>query len=194
MPDMPAGAEQGVVKGLYRYKSVDARQTKAAVRPQLFGSGPIAREAEKAADILAEQFGVSTDVWSATSYNRLRRDAEAAQRWNLLHPNEKPRVSYLESVLSGVKGPFIAVSDSMKIVQDQIRQWVPGRYVTLGTDGFGRSDTRQVLRRHFEINANHIAYATLAALADEGQFDRGELPKVLKALDIDPEKVDPATA
>jgi pyruvate dehydrogenase E1 component len=146
MPAMPDGAAEGILKGLYRFKpGPETRGPKA----QIFGSGPILREALRAQDILAAEFDVSADVWSATSYKLLRNDALLAKRWNMLHPAEPPRKSYLERVLDGVPGPFVAVSDNMKIVADQVAPWVPGGLTTLGTDGYGRSDTRPHLRRFF---------------------------------------------
>ena len=133
-------------------------------------------------------------MWSVTSYSELFRDAHACERWNRLHPTEKPRQSYLEQVLEGLSGPFIAVSDNVRLVADQIRPWVPGPYFTLGTDGFGRSDTRAALRRHFEIDAEHTVYAALSALSEQGQFDKKKLSQAIKDLGLDPEKLDPATA
>src|SRR5439155_855825 len=129
----------------------------------LFGSGPIIREALRAQEILAEKFGVSADVWSATSYKLLRHDALRAKRWNMLHPAEPPKKSYLESLLEGEQGVFVAVSDNMKIVPDQIAPWVPGGLTALGTDGYGRSDTREQLRRFFEVDAECTVVATLHA-------------------------------
>src|SRR5262249_31103528 len=134
MPAMAPGAEEGIVNGLYRWKGVDVEEGKAKSRPQIFGSGAILLVAEAAQKILAEKYGVASDLWSATSYCRLRRDADAVQRWNLLHPEGEPRVSYLERVLDRVTGPFIAVSDYVRMVPEQIRPWVPGDFVTLGTD------------------------------------------------------------
>ena len=133
-------------------------------------------------------------MWSVTSYNELFRDARACERSNRLHVKEKPRKCYLEQVLEGLSGPFISVSDNVRLVADQIRPWVPGPYVTLGTDGFGRSDTRSALRRHFEIDAEHIAYAALSALSEQGQFDKKKLSQAIKEFGLDPEKLDPATA
>jgi pyruvate dehydrogenase E1 component len=183
----------GIVKGLYPLDPCIATATRAT-RPQLFGSGPIMNYAIAAQKILAEKYGVTADVWSATSYNELKRDAQAAARWNRLHPTETPRKSYLDTQLQGLKGPFISVSDNVQLVAEQIRPYVPGQYIVLGTDGFGRSESRKELRRHFEIDAECIAYTTLVALSRQGQFDAAKLPQVLKDLDIDPNKIDPATA
>jgi pyruvate dehydrogenase E1 component len=195
MPEMPKGCEQGILKGMYKVSSTD-KTTKAngGGRPQLFGSGPLLNEARRAQAMLAEQYGIGSDVWSVTSYSELFRDARACERWNRLHPKEEAKQSYLEQVLKGVPGPFIAVSDNVRLVADQIRPWVPGPFVTLGTDGFGRSDTRSALRRHFEIDAENTVYASLCALSENGQFDKKKLAKAVKDLDINPEKADPATA
>ncbi len=193
MPEMPEGCQEGILKGIYKLSGGEASKT-TSVRPQLFGSGPLLNEACRAQKMLAEQFGVSSDVWSVTSYSELFRDARACERWNRLHSKEEPRKSYLEQVLNGVSGPFIAVSDNVRLVADQIRPWVPGDYVTLGTDGFGRSDTRSALRRHFEIDAEHTVYATLSALSEAGQFDKKKLAKAVTDLGLDPDKVDPAIA
>ena len=129
-----------------------------------------------------------------TSYSELARAALSSTRWNRLHPDQPVKKSFLESTLDGVKGPFIAASDNVRLVPDQIREWIPGPFTVLGTDGFGRSDTRHVLRRHFEIDAECTAYATLHSLSQLGQFDKAKLPQVLKDLGIDPNKVEPRTA
>ena len=190
---MPKGVETGIVKGLYPLDpAVPAK--KRATRPQLLGSGPILNDVIRAQKILSEKYGVESDVWSVTSYNELKREAQSIARWNRLHPDQKPKVSYLEQTLSGLKGPFISSSDNVQLVAEQIRQYVPGQYVVCGTDGFGRSETREALRRHFEIDAESVAYTTLVALSREGQFDAKKLPQALKDLGIDPNKVDPATA
>ncbi len=194
MPPMPEGVAEGILKGMYRLSSVTPAESKSEARPQLFGSGPLLPEALRAQQILAEQFGIGSDVWSVTSYCRLRREALAVDRYNALHPTESPRRSYLQETLDGLADPFVAVTDYVKLVPDQIRQWVPGKYVTLGTDGFGRSDTRQALRRHFEVDAEHVAFATLSALAQTSGFEREQLPIALKALGLDPASMDPATA
>ncbi|MBI1345250.1 pyruvate dehydrogenase (acetyl-transferring), homodimeric type [bacterium] len=188
-----AGVEEGILKGLY---PLDPSLTndKRGDRPQLFGSGPILQQVLKAQKILSEKYGVATDAWSVTSYNELKRDAQAAARWNRLHPTESPKLGFVQQQLAGIKGPIIAASDNVQLVAEQIRPYVSGQYLVLGTDGFGRSESRGELRRHFEIDAECIAYSTLVALANEGRFDRNKLPQVLKDLGIDPEKVDPATA
>jgi pyruvate dehydrogenase E1 component len=157
----------------------------------LFGSGSILREVLRAAELLAERFGVTSDVWSATSYRELRADALRAERWNRLHPEAKPRVPFVAQALAGEKGPFIAASDFLKTVPDQIARWVPGRFVVLGTDGYGMSDTRPALRRHFEVDAESIAIAALHALVEEGSLEARAVSDAMKALDYDPEKLDP---
>ena len=196
MPPMPQGVEQGILKGMYKLSSTEGKDKNAKLRPQLFGSGTILRSALAAQKLLEEKYGIGTDVWSVTSYNELRRGALEAEAWNRLHPNATPKKSYLEQTLEGLKGPFIATSDNVKLVADQIRNWMPPQttYVALGTDGFGRSETRDALRRHFEIDAECTAYATLWALAQNGQFDKSKLAEVIQDLNIDPDKVYAATA
>jgi pyruvate dehydrogenase E1 component len=175
MPEMPPESEEGILKGIYKLPEGGKPGKKDAPRPQLFGSGPLLNEVRRAQSILSEKFGVESDVWSVTSYSELFREAHSCQRWNRLHPKEKPRRSFLEQALAGLSGPFVSVSDNVRLVADQIRPWVPGAYVTLGTDGFGRSDTRASLRRHFEIDAENTVYATLIALSEQGQFDKKKL-------------------
>ena len=187
MPPMPEGSEEGVLNGLYKYKKGEKGKHKA----QILGSGSIIHSALKAQEILAERFNVSADVWSATSYKRLRNEALNAERWNMLHPAETPRKSYLENLLEKEQGPFIAVSDYMKIVPEQIARWVPGGLTVLGTDGFGRSDTRPNLRRFFEIDAEHTVIGTLYALAKKGAFGMDVVAKAIKDLGVNPEKVFP---
>jgi pyruvate dehydrogenase E1 component len=188
MPAMPAGAEEGILKGLYKFSS---GAEKLPLRAHIFGSGPILREAQRAQEILAEKFGVSADVWSATSYKMLRNDALRSRRWNMLHPEEPPRKSYIEQLLQNEKGSFVAVSDNLKLVPDQIAPWVPGGLTTMGTDGFGRSDTRERLRRFFEVDAESTVIATLYALAERGQIERAIVGKAIRQLGVDPEKIYP---
>ncbi|HWP85127.1 MAG TPA: pyruvate dehydrogenase (acetyl-transferring), homodimeric type, partial [Terriglobia bacterium] len=189
MPPMPAGCREGILKGLYRFRPAEA----AAGRPrvQLLGSGPILREALRAQELLRDHFGVAADVWSVTSFNQLRRDALAADRWNMLHPQEPPRRPYLNTLLDGAEGPLIAATDYMKIVADQIAPWLSGRLRSLGTDGFGRSDNRQHLRRFFEVDAESIALAALTQLAQAGQVPKSLLPEAIQKLGIHPDKADP---
>ena len=189
MPEMPQGCEKGILRGMYRVSSIE--QGKAADRPQLFGSGPILREALRAQQILHERFKIASDVWSVTSYKELRREALDTERWNLLHPDHPPRTCYVEDQLAGFRGPFVAVSDYMRFVPEQIARWMPRRVMTLGTDGFGRSDTREALRCHFEIDAEHIAFATLVALARDGRLDERVVFEAGAELRIKPEAPSP---
>jgi len=191
MPAMPQGLNpEGVLKGIYRFQA--APEGKAVV--QLFGSGPILNEAVRAQQILTDQYGVAADVWSVTSYNELRRDALAAERWNRLHPDQPARVPYIVQALQGAEGPIVAATDYMKVVADQVAPWLPGRMETLGTDGFGRSDNREYLRRHFEVNAESIATAALSRLARDGRFDMGKAKAAFADLGVDTEKIDPSRA
>ena len=189
---MPEGCEEGILKGLYLFRKAAIAKPKARV--QLLGSGSILNEVLKAADILAEKYNVAADVWSATSYSELRREALRVDRWNLLHPAAPAQVPYVTEALGSTDGPIIAASDYMKAVQDQIAPWLAGRLVSLGTDGFGRSDNREHLRRHFEVNAASIAGTALGRLARDGRFDAKKAAKALVELGIDTEKIDPAIA
>jgi pyruvate dehydrogenase E1 component len=191
MPAMPVGSEEGIIKGIYRVNSVDAGSGSAKV--QIFGSGAILRCALGAQQILAEKYGVSSNVWSVTSYKTLWTEANDCEHWNLLHPGETPRKSYLEKTLEGEQGPFIATSDNVRMVAQQIEPWVPGDYYVLGCDGVGRSDRRVRLRRHFEVDAECTALAALTQLAKQGKFDAAKLPQVIKDLGIDPEKANPVS-
>jgi pyruvate dehydrogenase E1 component len=191
MPAMPQELNpEGVLKGIYRFQA--AAEGKAVV--QLFGSGPILNEAVRAQKILADQYGVAADVWSVTSYNELRRDALAAERWNRLHPDQTARVPYIVEAIQGAEGPIVAATDYMKVVADQVAPWLPGRMETLGTDGFGRSDNREYLRRHFEVNAESIATAALSRLARDGRFDMEKAKAAFGELGVDTEKIDPSRA
>jgi pyruvate dehydrogenase E1 component len=185
MPEMPEGAEQGILKGLYRLKTAPKGKRHKA---HIFGSGPLVRDAVRAQEILAEQFDVSADVWSATSYKLLRGEALRVKRWNMLHPTSPKKHSYLETTLQNEEGVFVAVSDYMKIVPDQIAPWVPGGLTSLGTDGFGRSDTRANLRRFFEVDAETIVIATLFALYEKGSLAGETVEAAIKKLGVDPEK------
>jgi pyruvate dehydrogenase E1 component len=190
MPEMPAGCEEGIIKGVYKVKPAEGK--KATV--QLFGSGSILGEAIRAQGILADKYGIQADVWSVTSYNELRREALAVERWNRLHPGEKEKTPYIVSALGKADGPIIAASDYMKTIPDQLSPWLGNRLVTLGTDGFGRSDNREHLRRHFEINAESIVTAALSRLARDGKFDVKKAQKAFTDLGVNTEKVDPARA
>jgi len=192
MPEMPEGARDGILKGLYRFS--EGNRQGGRKRAHLFGSGSIMPKVIAARDLLEKDFKLSVDVWGATSYKSLRVDCIETDRWNRLHPESKPRRSYLETLLDGQSGPFVAASDFVRLVPDQIAPWMPGRYVTLGTDGFGRSDTRDALRDFFEISPAHIAYAALKALFDEGSIKKEQLAEARKLWGIDPDKPSPELA
>ena len=182
---MPEGVEEGILKGLYKLeKGPEGKKHKA----HLLGSGTILQQALKAQEILAEKYDVSCDVWSATSFRRLRHEAINCERWNMLNPEQAPRKSYLEMILENEKGSFIAVSDNMRIVSEQITRWVPGGLTTLGTDGFGRSDTRENLRRFFEVDAEMSVIGVLYALVKQGVLDKSVIKKAIQDLKVDPEK------
>jgi pyruvate dehydrogenase E1 component len=194
MPAMPEGAEEGILKGMYRLGPLDGRHAgDTRARIQLLGSGPLLREALRARQLLAERYEIAADVWSVTSYKELRRDALGVERWNLRHPGARPRRSYLDEALDGIEGPFVAVSDYVKLVPEQIARFLPGPLTALGTDGFGRSDTREALRQHFEVDAEHVAYAALQALARADRFELKRLRGAAKELGIDPDQPDPVT-
>jgi pyruvate dehydrogenase E1 component len=186
-PAMPAGAARGILSGMYLLQEGGS----GALRVTLFGSGTILREVLAAAELLSKNYGVSADVYSVTSFSELRRDALGVERWNLLHPNDEPRQSYLQQALAGRRGPFIAATDYMKTVADLIRQWVPGRYAVLGTDGYGRSDSRAELRRFFEVDRHYVVIAALNALAEEGKLGKKTVRQAMEAFGIDPEKPNP---
>jgi pyruvate dehydrogenase E1 component len=216
-PAMPEGVEAGIIKGMYLFRgqkteaparstpvgapsqsggsSADRGQKMPAV--QLMGSGTILREVIAAAELLEKDFGVASDIWSVTSFTELRRDGIDCERWNMLHPEAKPRVSYVEQCLAGRSGPIIAATDYMRSFADQIRGFLPknhkGHYKVLGTDGFGRSDTRKKLRRFFEVDRYYVAVAALKALADEGTIKAGEVSKAIKLYNINPDKPNPTT-
>ena len=190
---MPAGVEDGIIRGLYRFSTKDAGEGRP--QAQLFGSGAILRETIKAQDILAADYGISSSVWSVTSYNELARDAIAAERWNMLHPTSEPRRSYLHEQLSGQPGPIISASDYVRALADQILPYLPGHEMfVLGTDGFGRSETRENLRRHFEVDAASIVVATLYQLSKMGQVEPRIVAEAITKFKIDPDKVDPSRA
>ena len=188
MPPKPAGVDDGILKGLYPYR---AAVTEAKHRAQILGSGVILLQALRAQEILAEKYGVAADVWSATSYLELRRDAMNCERWNRLHPAEPRRVPYVTRVLENAPGPVIAVSDYVKLVPDMVSRWIPRPYVSLGTDGFGRSDTREALRRFFEVDAEHVVVATLASLAQQGQIEAGVVNRAIQEFGIGPDYLEP---
>jgi pyruvate dehydrogenase E1 component len=204
MPAMPPDSEngsvrEGIVRGIYRFRPApvsDKSQVKKGKQSgpvaQLFGSGPILNEALRAQEILAEKYGVAADVWSVTSWNELRRDALETERWNRLHPASAERQPYILTALGDAKGPIIAATDYMKTIPDQLAPWLGARLLTLGTDGFGRSDNREHLRRHFEINAESIVAATLSKLARDGAFDKGKAQAAFAELGVETEGTNPA--
>jgi pyruvate dehydrogenase E1 component len=191
-PDMPKGVEDGILKGMYLLQEA-GRTKKDQPLVQLMGCGTILREVVEAAKLLKEDFGVAADVWSATSFTELRRDGVDAQRWNMLHPDKKPRVSYVEKCLADRRGPVVAASDYVRLFADQIRSFVPRRFVTLGTDGFGRSDVRKQLRKFFEVDRYYVTVAALKALADEREIPAKKVSDAINKYGIDPEKPNPIT-
>ena len=190
-PAMPAGegVREGILRGIYRYKQAAGGPAAA----QLFGSGPILNEALRAHDMLAERYGVATDVWSVTSYQQLRREALSVERWNRLHPDQPARTPAILAALEGAEGPIVAASDYIKLVPDQLAPWIGARMETLGTDGFGRSENRGMLRKFFEVNAEAIVCATLSRLARDGKFDAAAARQAHADLGVETESADPVT-
>jgi pyruvate dehydrogenase E1 component len=189
-PAKAEGVEEGVLRGLYRFRAADA----GSRRVQILASGPILLQALEAQRVLAEQYDVAADVWSATSFQQLRNEALDAERWNRLHPDAEQRVPYVRRCLDPTEGPVVGATDYMKAVPDMISRWVDRPYTVLGTDGFGRSDTRDALRAHFEVNPAHIVYGALHGLCLDGKSTPDELKKAIGELGIDPERVNPLYA
>jgi pyruvate dehydrogenase E1 component len=189
-PPMPQGVEQEILRGMYLLRAADSDDRP---RVQLLGSGTITSEVLAAASMLDEEWGVSADVWSVTSFTELRRDGIEVERWNMLHPEADPRRAYVTERLAERNGPVVASTDYVRAFPDQIRQWVPGRYRVLGTDGFGRSDYRRALRRFFEIDRHYVVGAALAELAEEGVVDAARVSEAIKRYEIDPEAPIPTT-
>jgi pyruvate dehydrogenase E1 component len=188
-PAMPKGCEEGILKGMYLlHKGAAGGNT-----VQLLGSGAILREVIAAGELLARDFSIPANIWSVTSFNELRREGLAMERWNMLHPESAPRTPWVTRCLADYAGPVVAATDYMKAYADQIRPYVPHRYKVLGTDGFGRSDTREKLRRFFEVNRYYIAVAALKALVDEGRIEDRRVTEAIRKYGIDPEKPDPVT-
>ncbi|MGD0307976.1 MAG: pyruvate dehydrogenase (acetyl-transferring), homodimeric type [Acidobacteriota bacterium] len=192
MPPMPPGVQEGILKGMYRFRASENKRAK--LRAQLFGSGAILREALRAQKMLEEQYGVAADVWSVTSYKELYKEGHEVERWNMLHPMERPRIPYVAACLADAPGIFVAASDYVKALPDSVARWFPRPLVSLGTDGFGRSDTREALRGFFEVDARTITFATLSALAREKQVGPEILKKAMVDLGIDPDKPNPMTS
>jgi pyruvate dehydrogenase E1 component len=189
-PEMPVGAEADIIKGMYSFKK--GAESKGP-RVQLLGSGTIFREVIAAADLLKNDWGVEADLWGCPSFNELARNGQDVARWNLLHPLEAPKLSHVEQKLAGAKGPVIASTDYIKLFAEQIRPFVKAPYVTLGTDGFGRSDTREKLRHHFEVDRHWVTLAALKALADAGEIEREKVAAALVKYNLDPNKPNPLT-
>jgi pyruvate dehydrogenase E1 component len=187
-PPLPDGVEEGILRGMYRIRE---GVTEPAASVRLLGSGAILREVLAAAELLESAHGIGAEVWSVTSFTELRREALEAERWNRLHPLEQPRASFVEEALDGSAGPVVAATDYMRSFPDQIRPFVPGRYVTLGTDGFGRSDYRRQLRRFFEVDRHHVAVAALKALADEGALEPSVVQDAIEGFGIDVDAAPP---
>ena len=196
MPAMPDGVEKGILRGMYLLREAppSAKSKKDALKVQLLGSGTILREVIAGAELLEKDYGVSADIWSVTSFNQLRRDGLDTQRWNTLHPTETPRVSYVAECLKDRNGPVVAATDYMKAYADQIRAFLPTpHYAVLGTDGFGRSDTRRALRRHFEVDRHYVAVAALNALAEQELLPRAKVADAIKRYGVDPDKPSPTS-
>ncbi|TNF37373.1 MAG: pyruvate dehydrogenase (acetyl-transferring), homodimeric type, partial [Gammaproteobacteria bacterium] len=189
-PDMPKGAEEGIIKGMYLLDGGGKRRKKV----QLMGSGTILREVIEAAKLLDDDWSIDADIWSVTSFTELAREATDCDRWNMLHPLQDAKVSYVEKCLKDRRGPVVAATDYMRTYAEQIRKWIPGKYFVLGTDGFGRSDTRENLRRHFEVNRYYVAVAALKVLADDGQFPAGKVQEAIEKYGLNPEKINPLYA
>ena len=187
MPALKKGSESGLLNGLYKFQSGEKKSIKA----HIFGSGAIMSEVLKAQNILSKEYNISADVWSATSYKQLRQDALSVERWNMLNPKKSPKKPYVTQLLENEPGPFIAVSDYMKLISDQISKWVPGGIRSLGTDGFGRSDTREALRRHFEVDHGMIVVTVLYELFVRNQIDIDLLNKAMNNFKIDSKKLNP---
>jgi len=192
MPAMPVGIEEGIIRGIYKFKSVDVDKPRARV--QLFGSGAILRHVLEAQKILAEKYGVASDAWSVTSYTQLRRDAQTCERWNMLHPDQPRKMSYIQTVLEGVSGPIISASDNVRAVGEQLHPYLDQDYFVLGCDGMGRSETRPALRRHFEVDAASVVIATLYRLSRSGAVPASEAAAAIRDLGYDPEKPNPLFA
>jgi pyruvate dehydrogenase E1 component len=189
-PEMPQGVEAGIVKGMYRLKAAEG---KGKLRVNLMGGGAILREVEAAAEILQADYEVASDVWSLTSVNELQREGKSIQRWNMLNPESEPKQAYVSQQLGAEKVPTIAATDYMKSYSDQLREFVPGSFTSLGTDGYGRSDSRKKLREFFEVSREFIVIAALKALADEGSLEPSVVSAAMVTFGIDADKIDPVT-
>ena len=189
MPDMPDGVEEGILKGMYKFRASTKKRTK--LKAHLYGSGAIMNSALAAADILEQDYKVGADVWSITSYKALHRDCLDAERLNRMHPGEEPRLSYVEKCLAGERGVHVMASDYVKALPESIARWFPNPPIALGTDGFGRSESREALRDHFEVDKRFIVLGALSALAREGQIECDVVKQAMQDLNIDPDKANP---
>jgi pyruvate dehydrogenase E1 component len=189
MPKMPKGVEEGILKGIYKFRETSNKRK--TFRAHLFGSGTILNEALKAQEILENDYDIASDVWSVTSYKELYHDAMEAERYNRLNPTKSPKVPYLKKELDGSKGIYVAASDYVKALPASVAKWVDGPLVTLGTDGYGRSEGRSDLRDYFEVDARHIAFAAVVAMAEENKVKASVVKKAMKDLGIKPDKPNP---
>ncbi|NWO04646.1 MAG: pyruvate dehydrogenase (acetyl-transferring), homodimeric type, partial [Alteromonadaceae bacterium] len=190
-PAMPDGCEEGIIKGMYHFDAVEAKGGKKAPRVQLLGAGAIFNEVSAAAQMLKDDWGVASDVWSVTSFNELARDGQHVERWNHLHPDDKPRKAYVTQMLEDRKGPVVSSTDYIKLHSEQLRAFIPKTFMTLGTDGFGRSDTRQKLRSFFEVDRYYVTVTALAALARDGDIDEEVVLEGMRKYGIDRNKPNP---
>ncbi len=188
-PEMPEGAEDGIIKGLYNFQKGNRKKK---LRVNLMGSGTIFREVIAAAELLDKDFNVTADIWGVPSFNELNRDAMDCDRWNMLHPDETPRTPYVAEILGKEKAPFIAATDYMRSYAEQIRAWLPTDYVVLGTDGYGRSDTRKALRRHFEVDRYYVVVAALSSLVKQGSIPASKVSDAIKKYELDANRANPA--
>jgi pyruvate dehydrogenase E1 component len=191
-PEMPDGAQDGILRGMYLLREGPSPRSKKP-RVQLLGCGTILREVTAAASLLEDEFGVFADVWSVTSFTELRREGIATERWNMLHPLAKQRRPYVTQCLDGQRGPAVAATDYVRAFADQIRPWVPLDYRVLGTDGYGRSDSRSALRRFFEVDRHHVVVAALKSLSDQGAVPPERVQEAIERYEIDPESPMPTT-
>jgi len=195
-PPMPEGAEEGIIKGIYKFREIAEGDKKKAqkfkTRVRLLGSGTILREVIEAAKMLEKDWDVGAEIYSVTSFNELARDGLEVERWNMLHPNDDPRVPYITQVLGNDDAPVVSSTDYMKCHSDQVREYVPATFTTLGTDGFGRSDTREKLREFFEVDRRYVTIAALHALSMDGEMDKPTVAKAVQQYAIDPDKPNPA--
>jgi pyruvate dehydrogenase E1 component len=192
MPSMPEDSREGILKGIYRFKTSEKKDAK--MKAKLLGSGAIMQSVIEAQKILEEKYGVAADIYSVTSYKNLYIDGISAERWNMLHPGEQEKVPYVTQVLGGADGVVVAASDYVKTLPESISKWVPGRMISLGTDGFGRSDNRVGLRDHFEVDAKHIVVATLSALLRDGKVKSDVVKKAIQDLGVNTEKPNPVVS